>query len=99
MKKSFFMALALTLVSMTMSAQCYTKSQQDAWLQKAEACKPVLNKTIHHPLREVKIVADANAFQGFKAVEDGSNRQRLLRRPHCTTSGERQINEKVHTKH
>lgn len=72
MKKSFFMALALTLVSMTMSAQCYTKSQQEAWLQKAEACKPVLNKTIHHPVREVKIVADANAFQGFKAVEDGN---------------------------
>lgn len=66
------MALALTLVSMTMSAQCYTKSQQEAWLQKAEACKPVLNKTIHHPVREVKIVADANAFQGFKAVEDGN---------------------------
>lgn len=72
MKKSFFMALALTLVSMTMSAQCYTKSQQEAWLQKAEACKPVLNKTIYHPVREVKIVADANAFQGFKAVEDGN---------------------------
>lgn len=72
MKKSFFMALALTLASMTMSAQCYTKSQQEAWLQKAEACKPVLNKTIHHPVREVKIVADANAFQGFKAVEDGN---------------------------
>ncbi len=72
MKKSFFMALALTLVSMAMSAQCYTKSQQEAWLQKAEACKPVLNKTIHHPVREVKIVADANAFQGFKAVEDGN---------------------------
>lgn len=69
---SFFIALALTLVSMTMSAQCYTKSQQEAWLQKAEACKPVLNKTIHHPVREVKIVADANAFQGFKAVEDGN---------------------------
>lgn len=32
---SFFIALALTLVSMTMSAQCYTKSQQEAWLQKA----------------------------------------------------------------
>ena len=72
MKKSFFMTLALTLVSMTMSAQCYTKSQQEAWLQKAEACKPVLNKTIHHPVREVKIVADADAFQGFKAVEDGN---------------------------
>lgn len=65
------MALSLALFSLNVSAQCYTESQQQAWLQKAEACKPVLNKTTHHPVREVKIVADANAFQGFKAVEDG----------------------------
>ncbi|WP_308266190.1 alpha-L-rhamnosidase-related protein [Prevotella sp.] len=71
MNKCFFMALSLALFSLNVSAQCYTESQQQAWLQKAEASKPVLNKTTHHPVREVKIVADANAFQGFKAVEDG----------------------------
>lgn len=65
------MALSLALFSLNVSAQCYTESQQQAWLQKAEASKPVLNKTTHHPVREIKIVADANAFQGFKAVEDG----------------------------
>lgn len=65
------MALSLALFSLNVSAQCYTESQQQAWLQKAEASKPVLNKTTHHPVREVKIMADANAFQGFKAVEDG----------------------------
>lgn len=65
------MALSLALFPLNVSAQCYTESQQQAWLQKAEASKPVLNKTTHHPVREVKIVADANAFQGFKAVEDG----------------------------
>ena len=65
------MALSLALFSLNVSAQCYTENQQQAWLQKAEASKPVLNKTTHHPVREVKIVADANAFQGFKAVEDG----------------------------
>lgn len=65
------MALSLALFSLNVSAQCYTESQQQAWLQKAEASKPVLNITTHHPVREVKIVADANAFQGFKAVEDG----------------------------
>ena len=65
------MALSLALFSLNVSAQCYTESQQQALLQKAEASKPVLNKTTHHPVREVKIVADANAFQGFKAVEDG----------------------------
>lgn len=71
MNKCFLMALSLALFSLNVSAQCYTESQQQAWLQKAEASKPVLNKTTHHPVREVKIVADANAFQGFKAVEDG----------------------------
>lgn len=71
MNKCFLMALSLALFSLNVSAQCYTESQQQAWLQKAEACIPVLNKTTHHPVREVKIVADANAFQGFKAVEDG----------------------------
>lgn len=65
------MALSLALFSLNVSAQCYTESQQQTWLQKTEASKPVLNKTTHHPVREVKIVADANAFQGFKAVEDG----------------------------
>lgn len=65
------MALSLALLSLNVSAQCYTESQQQTWLQKAEASKPVLNITTHHPVREVKIVADANAFQGFKAVEDG----------------------------
>lgn len=65
------MALSLALFSLNVSAQCYTESQQQAWLQKAETSKPVLNKTTQHPVREVKIVADANAFQGFKAVEDG----------------------------
>lgn len=71
MNKCFLMALSLALFSLNVSAQCYTESQQQAWLQKAEASKPVLNKTTHHPVREVKIVADTNAFQGFKAVEDG----------------------------
>lgn len=65
------MALSLALFSLNVSAQCYTESQQQTWPQKTEASKPVLNITTHHPVREVKIVADANAFQGFKAVEDG----------------------------
>ena len=61
----------MALFSICMSAQCYTPSQQQAWMQKAEDCKPALHKTIHHPVREVKIVADPNAFQGFKAIDDG----------------------------
>lgn len=52
-------------------AQVYTAEQQAAWLQKAEDCKPELKKTIHHPIRTVDIVADNDAFQGFKAVDNG----------------------------
>ena len=50
------MALSLALFSLNVSAQCYAESQQQTWLQKAEASKPVLNITTHHPVREVKIV-------------------------------------------
>ncbi|MDO4160252.1 MAG: glycoside hydrolase [Prevotellaceae bacterium] len=54
------------------SAQIYTSAQQQDWLKKAEECKPSLHKTIHHPVQEVEIVKDANAFQGYKAVRKGN---------------------------
>lgn len=69
--KSFVIASAV-LASMSAQAQKYTAAQQQDWLQKAEACKVEVSKTVHHPVREVKIVADKNAFQGYKAVEDGN---------------------------
>lgn len=62
---------SMSLFSMMVSAQCYSVAQQQGWLQKAEACKPMIHKTIHHPLQEVEIVKDANAFQGYKAVKAG----------------------------
>ena len=62
---------SLSLFSMMVSAQCYSVAQQQSWLQKAEACKPIIHKTIHHPLQEVEIVKDAHAFQGYKAVKTG----------------------------
>lgn len=66
------LSLSLALLAATASAQCNTKSQQQGWLDKAEACKPVIKKTIHHPVREVKIVADKDAFQGYKAIPSGN---------------------------
>lgn len=67
----FFISILLALCCCGASAQVYTVSQQQDWLQKAEACKPALHKTIHHPVQEVEIVADSNAFQGYKAVKKG----------------------------
>ncbi|MCH4147654.1 MAG: glycoside hydrolase [Prevotella sp.] len=51
-------------------AQYYT-GQQETWLHKAEACKPAIKTTIHHPIAEVAIVKDTKAFQGFKAEKTG----------------------------
>lgn len=74
--KKLTLSLSLALLAATASAQCYTKSQQQGWLDKAEACKPVIKKTIHHPVREVKIVADKDGpaaarerFQMFGKVK------------------------------
>lgn len=64
--------VSLSALSLSASAQCYTAAQQQAWLQKAEACKPALQTTVHHPVQEVEIVKDNNAFQGYKAVAKGS---------------------------
>ena len=51
-------ALSLSVVSLSASAQCYTAARQQAWLQKAEACKPALQTTVHHPVQEVEVVKD-----------------------------------------
>lgn len=65
------MVAFLSLYQIMVSAQCYTADQQHSWLQKAEAAKPTIKKTIHHPLQEVSIVKDAEAFQGYKAIKVG----------------------------
>lgn len=64
---------ALLLCSGAASAQShYTAAQQKDWMQKAEACKPALKTTVHHPIQEVEIVPDKAAFQGYKAVKAGN---------------------------
>ncbi len=62
----------MSLYCLSASAQCYSVAQQQSWLQKAEASKPTIHKTVHHPLQEVVIVKDDNAFQGYKAVKSGN---------------------------
>ena len=62
----------MSLYCLSASAQCYSVAQQQSWLQKAGASKPAIHKTVHHPLQEVVIVKDDNAFQGYKAVKSGN---------------------------
>lgn len=50
----------------------YYSGKQENWLKKADLCKPQIKTSIHHPISEVEIVKDANAFQGYKAVETGN---------------------------
>lgn len=64
--------IMLALYCSKVSAQYYSVSQQRNWIQKAEECKPELQKSVHHPLWEVDIVKDENAFQGYKAVRVGN---------------------------
>ena len=71
MNAKIFLSAIFMTCGTAATAQVYTAEQQAAWLQKAEDCKPELKKTIHHPIRTVDIVADDDAFQGFKAVDNG----------------------------
>ena len=61
-------AAMLALCTSTAFAQTYTKAQQQAWMEKAGLCKPVLDTTVCHPVAVVDIVKDDKAFQGYKAV-------------------------------
>lgn len=56
------------MVSAVYGQDYYTQAERDGWLQKAEACKPALVSTIVQPRGVVKVVQDAEAFQGWKAT-------------------------------
>ncbi len=69
MNIKYLLSVLLSLSTSLAFAQYYTAQQQSEWLRKAEECKPHLKKTVYHPIQEVEIVKDDNAFQGFKAVK------------------------------
>src|SRR4051812_30233447 len=50
------------------SQDYYTTAQRQLWLSKAASNKPLLIEKENKPLRTVKMVEDATAFQGWKAV-------------------------------
>ncbi len=71
MNIKYILSVLLSFTTSLSFAQYYTAEQQSEWLRKTEECKPHLKTTVYHPIQEVTIVKDDNAFQGFKAVKTG----------------------------
>ncbi|SDM24774.1 alpha-L-rhamnosidase [Catalinimonas alkaloidigena] len=70
MKQPLRVLLLLVLLPLALRAQeVMFEAERPGWLQKAEQYKPNLQETIHRPLHTVRLVEDAAAFQGWKAVE------------------------------
>lgn len=73
MKKIFLTAgLALLTLGSTCLAQSAYFSNSKEWLRKAEACKPELSYQTISPVRTVRSVQDAKAFQGWRMEDAGS---------------------------
>ena len=56
----------------TLSAQSRYFKESASWLQKSEACKPVLTYTEHKPVKRVTSIKDASAYQGWRMRDEGS---------------------------
>lgn len=73
MKKIFLTAgLALLTLGSTCMAQSAYFSNSKEWLRKAEACKPELSYQTISPVKTVRSVQDAKAFQGWRMEDAGS---------------------------
>lgn len=69
--KFFFLFAITTIFFVDSKAQDLYANYRQAWLKKAEELKPVLNETVKRPVGLVKMVQDAAAFQGWRAVSSG----------------------------
>ena len=73
MKRFFLIAgLALLTLGSTSLAQSAYFSNSKEWLRKAEACKPELSYQTISPVKTVRSVQDAKAFQGWRMEDAGS---------------------------
>ncbi len=79
MMQKIFSAVLLT-VAATFAAETVSFAENDGqgyygkraeWLQKAEEAKPELTKTVYRPLSQVRPVADAAAYQGWRMEPTG----------------------------
>lgn len=65
--RTLFLLLFMALCTVAYSQPLPTYDR-DSWLNKAENSKPTLTETLLHPVSIVKVVEDAQSFQGWKAV-------------------------------
>lgn len=73
MKRIFLTAgLALLTLGSTSLAQSAYFSNSKEWLRKAEACRPELSYQTISPVKTVRSVQDAKAFQGWRMEDAGS---------------------------
>ncbi len=72
--KRFFLITGLALLTLgsTSLAQSAYFSNSKEWLRKAEACKPELSYQTISPVKTVRSVQDAKAFQGWRMEDAGS---------------------------
>ena len=81
MKKILLTAsLALLTWGSTCLAQSAYFSDSKEWLRKAEACKPELSYQTISPVKAVRSVQDAKAFQGWR-MEDAGQPDILFNEP------------------
>ncbi|MGY4385849.1 alpha-L-rhamnosidase [Pedobacter sp. UYP24] len=66
-----FLFCVLALCLSAKSQDFYTSAQRSAWLKKAENNIPALIEQEKRPVQLVKLIADANAFQGWKTEPAG----------------------------
>lgn len=65
MKKVILLLLVFLVLDSTSRAEDMFASQRTKWLEKAEACKPELKKTIYRPKAIVTPVESPDAYQGW----------------------------------
>ena len=71
MKRSVLWLLAFTVCAFSLVAQDYFAAEQAGWLRKAEANKPELQVSERQPVAVVKVLADGEAYQGWRMVAAG----------------------------
>lgn len=68
MKKHISILVFFTTIFLNVCAQDIYAPYRQMWYKKAELYKPVLTETIKKPVHLVRLINDANAFQGWKTT-------------------------------
>ncbi len=71
MFKKFLALVVILAFTASVHAQDFYQTQRAGWMAKAYATTPALIETVERPVQLVKLVADPNAFQRWKAEPSG----------------------------